>query len=366
MSDRAKNTMQGYADPKLCRELADKIAQSLTGRLRFMEVCGTHTVSIYRFGLRTMLPLTVEHVSGPGCPVCVTHAREVAASIALAAVPKVIVGTFGDMIRVPDSTGQSLQQAKAQGADVRICYSPIDILQTARSNPGHEVVFLGVGFETTAPAVAAVVKQAKAEGLTNLSLLSCHKRIPPALQFLLQNQDVAVDAFLLPGHVCTVIGLQPFAFLRSEYTIPAAVAGFEPADILMGLFVLARMQVENRVEIVNAYPRAVKDKGNPTALAVLGEVFVPGDADWRGLGKIQDSGFFLAPEYKDFDAWERFDLEDIEDKEPPGCQCGQVLKGQLHPRQCPLFGRKCTPSRPVGPCMVSTEGSCAAVFRYGM
>jgi hydrogenase expression/formation protein HypD len=290
----------------------------------------------------------------------------VAASITLAEIPKVIVSTFGDMMRVPDSRGRSLQQVKAQGADIRVCYSPIDVLQTARDNPGHEVIFLGVGFETTAPAVAAVFKQAKTEGLVNLSLLSCHKRISPALQFLLQSQDVAVDAFLLPGHVCTVIGLQPFAFLRSVYTIPAAVAGFEPADILMGLFALAGMRMGNRAKIVNAYPRAVKDNGNPAAQAVLEEVFVCGDADWRGLGKIKESGFFLAPEYKDFDAWERFALKKIEDREPPECQCGQVLKGQLHPSQCPLFGRKCTPSRPVGPCMVSTEGSCAAVFRYGM
>ncbi|WP_244147415.1 hydrogenase formation protein HypD [Desulfovermiculus halophilus] len=366
METRGDTRMQGYADPGLCRELADRIRAALTGRLRFMEVCGTHTVSIYRSGLRSLLPPEVEHVSGPGCPVCVTHAREIAACIALARIPGVIVLTFGDMMRIPDSRGMSLQQAKARGADVRICYSPAEALQLARANPDQEVVFLGVGFETTAPAVAAVVKQAGQNGLDNLSLLSCHKRIPPALGHLLAGRDLDVDALLLPGHVSTVIGLGPYSFLGREFGIPSAVSGFEPADILMGLYSLVRQQEKQKPEVINAYPRAVKDQGNRAAQAVLEEVFDSGPAQWRGLGRIEDSGLYLAPEYSGLDAWKRFGLEDIEDREPPGCRCGEVLKGKLHPRQCPLFGAGCTPSRPAGPCMVSTEGSCAAVFKYGM
>ncbi|MFO7802228.1 MAG: hydrogenase formation protein HypD [Desulfovermiculus sp.] len=366
MEIKAKNTFTTYADPGLCRELARRIQDRVKGRLRFMEVCGTHTVSIYTSGLRSLLPHEVEHVSGPGCPVCVTHAREVAACLQLAEGQQVTVATFGDMMRVPDSRGRSLQGAKALGADVRVCYSPVEAVNLARANPQREIVFLGVGFETTAPGVAATLKQARSKGVDNLSLLSCHKRVPPALHALLDNKDVEVDAFLLPGHVSTVIGLKPYRFLSYKFGIPAVVAGFEPADILMALDNLAQQQAAGRAEVVNAYPRAVKDDGNPTALAVMSEVFAQHTVKWRGLGEIEDSGLLLTPEYAPFDAWKRFGLSGIEDSEPPGCRCGEVLKGIIQPGQCPLFGEKCTPSQPVGPCMVSTEGSCAAVYRYGV
>ncbi len=366
MNVQTKNALQTYTDPGLCRELARRIQDRVRGRLRFMEVCGTHTVSIYTSGLRSLLPPEVEHVSGPGCPVCVTHAREVAACLKLAEDPQVIVATFGDMMRVPDSRGRSLQGAKALGADVRVCYSPTQAVDLALANPEREIVFLGVGFETTAPGVAATLKQARALGVDNLSLLSCHKRVPPALRALLDNNDVEVDAFLLPGHVSTVIGLKPYRFLSAEFGIPAVVAGFEPVDILMALDNLALQQASNLAEVVNAYPRAVKDDGNPTALAVMDEVFVQHTVKWRGLGEMENSGLLLSPEFASFDAWEKFGLSGIEDREPPGCRCGEVLKGILQPKQCPLFGEKCTPSQPVGPCMVSTEGSCAAVYRYGV
>ena len=361
-----RSLLQAYSDPGLCRELADTIQANLKGQMRFMEVCGTHTVSIYQSGLSSLLPPGVEHVSGPGCPVCVTHAREVAAALELALNPKVMVVTFGDMMRVPDSRGRNLKQVQAQGGEVRICYSPLEALHLARTNPGREVVFLGVGFETTAPGVAATLQQAGAEGLQNFSLLSCHKLIPPALRFLLDSREVQVDAFLLPGHVSTVIGLTPYRFLTADFGVPAVVAGFEPADILMALYALVSQLTSGRAKVENAYPRAVKDEGNRSAQAVMQEVFVAADVEWRGLGLIEESGLFLRPEYEGFDAWARFGLKGIEDREPPGCLCGQVLKGVLKPRQCPLFGGKCTPSYPVGPCMVSTEGSCAAVFRYGM
>ena len=361
----ARNSFQIYADPELCRQVADKIQDTLQGRLRFMEVCGTHTVSIYQTGLRSLLPPGVEHVSGPGCPVCVTHAREVAACIELTAQPGVIVATFGDMMRVPDSRGRSLKQAKAQGADVRTCYSPIETLPMAQANPEKEVVFLGVGFETTAPAVAATVKQASAEGVKNISILSCHKRIPPALKALLKGTDVEVDALLLPGHVATVTGLEPFRFVAREYKVPAAVAGFQPADILMGLYCLARQRARGESEVENTYPRAVREGGNPRAQKIMDEVFTLCTVPWRGLGEIEESGLHLSPDYAAFDAWLKFGLGGIQEEDPPGCGCGEVLKGRLHPRQCPLFGTKCNPSQPVGPCMVSTEGSCAAVFKYG-
>jgi hydrogenase expression/formation protein HypD len=366
MDVQTKNTLQTYTDPELCRELARRIKDRVRGRLRFMEVCGTHTVSIYKSGLRSLLPPEVEHVSGPGCPVCVTHAREVAACLKLAEDPQMIVATFGDMMRVPDSRGRSLQGAKALGADVRVCYSPMQAVDLARANPEREVVFLGVGFETTAPGVAATLKVARAQGVDNLSLLSCHKRVPPALQTLLDNKDIEVDAFLLPGHVSTVIGLTPYRFLSEDFGIPAVVAGFEPVDILMALDDLSRQQAFGMAEVVNAYPRAVKNDGNPSAMAVMDEVFDQHTVKWRGLGEMENSGMLLSPEFAQFDAWDKFGLSGIEDGEPPGCRCGEVLKGILRPRQCPLFGEKCTPSQPVGPCMVSTEGSCAAVFRYGV
>ena len=358
------HAFQTYADPGLCRELADKIQATLSGRFRFMEVCGTHTVSIYQTGLRSLLPPEIEHVSGPGCPVCVTHAREVAAALELASNPEVIVVTFGDLMRVPDSRGRNLKQVQAEGGDVRICYSPLEAMQVARANPGREVVFLGVGFETTAPAVAAVLKQARAENMDNISLLSGHKLIPPALRLLVHSHEVQVDAFLLPGHVCTVTGLEPFRFLADEFGIPAVAAGFEPADILMALLAVVRQKRDGRAQVENAYPRAVNNLGNRAARAVMDEVFITRDVQWRGLGWIESSGLFPGPEYAGLDAWTRFGLTGIEAGEPPGCRCGEVLKGVLSPRQCPLFGKKCTPSHPVGPCMVSTEGSCAAVFRY--
>lgn len=355
-----------FHDPELCRGLLDRLQAELKQELAFMEVCGTHTVTIFQSGLRTMLPPRLKHVSGPGCPVCVTHAGEIQACLEVAGKDKVMVATFGDMLRVPGPDGRTLKQAQAEGADVAVCYSPMDAVRLAQKHPEREVVFLGVGFETTAPAVAAAVQQARRLGLANFSLVSCHKRIPPALRHLLGSGDVQVEAFILPGHVSTVIGIEPYAFLPEEFGLPAVVAGFEPAEILQALLEIVRMLNADRPEVLNAYPRGVAEQGNPKAKQVMAEVFQVTEATWRGLGRIADSGFGLSAEYADFDAADRFHLQTAPVDDPPGCLCGQVLKGTAAPSECRLFGSACTPASPVGPCMVSSEGSCAAHFKYSL
>ncbi|WP_165175782.1 hydrogenase formation protein HypD [Desulfovibrio sp. ZJ369] len=355
-----------FQDPHLCRALLQRLETALNGRsMRFMEVCGTHTVAIFQSGLRSLLPASVTHLSGPGCPVCVTHDAEVAAFLDLAGRDKVIVATFGDLLRVPGPDGRSLKHAQAQGARVEIVYSALDALALARNNPGDLVVFLGIGFETTAPTVAATLLTARQKKIENFCVLSLHKLVPPALRALLDDASCAVEAFLLPGHVSTVLGLAPYAFLADEYHMPGVVGGFEPADILLALCIMAEQLRDRAPAVINAYPRAVSDTGNARARALMEQFFTPSDALWRGLGRIPRSGLALRPEYADLDALIRLDLRLPETRPLPGCRCGQVLKGQLRPPQCPLFGKKCTPATPVGPCMVSTEGSCAAYFKYG-
>ena len=356
---------QAFQDPQLCRGLLDRLNRALDGRsMRFMEVCGTHTVSIFQSGLRSLLPDTVAHLSGPGCPVCVTHDAEVAAFLDLAERDRVIIATFGDLLRVPGPGGRSLKHAQAQGARVEIIYSPLDALTLAEQNPGDTVVFLGIGFETTAPTVAATLLTARQRKLENFCVLSLHKLVPPALRALLDDSQCAVEAFLLPGHVSTILGLKPYAFLAEQYRVPGVVGGFQPADILLALCMMAEQIRDNAPAVVNAYPRAVGDAGNPRARALLDQFFTPADALWRGIGSIPLSGLTLRPEYQDLDAMVRLDLK-LPDVPPlPGCRCGDVLKGRMAPPDCPLFGKKCTPATPVGPCMVSTEGSCAAYFKY--
>ena len=356
---------QAFQDPQLCRGLLDRLNRALDGRsMRFMEVCGTHTVSIFQSGLRSLLPDTVAHLSGPGCPVCVTHDAEVAAFLDLAERDRVIIATFGDLLRVPGPGGRSLKHAQAQGARVEIIYSPLDALTLAEQNPGDTVVFLGIGFETTAPTVAATLLTARQRKLENFCVLSLHKLVPPALRALLDDSQCAVEAFLLPGHVSTILGLEPYAFLAEQCRVPGVVGGFQPADILLALCMMAEQIRDNAPAVVNAYPRAVGDAGNPRARALLDQFFTPADALWRGIGSIPLSGLTLRPEYQDLDAMVRLDLK-LPDVPPlPGCRCGDVLKGRMAPPDCPLFGKKCTPATPVGPCMVSTEGSCAAYFKY--
>lgn len=352
-----------FKDPELCKALLDRINTELSGELRFMEVCGTHTVSIFRSGVRSLLSDKIVHLSGPGCPVCVTHDSEVAAFLELAG-RNAIIATFGDLMRVPGPDRKSLKAAQAEGARVKVVYSPFDALKLAQDNPGDKVVFLGVGFETTAPAIAATVKVAREQGVNNFSVLCFHKLVPPALDALVADPDLKVQAFLLPGHVSAIIGVEPYRFLAEQHGLPSVVGGFEPVDILQALDLFVTMQNEGRVEVVNAYKRVVSDAGNPKAVSIMYEVFEPADALWRGIGLIPGSGLIVREEYADFDAMRVFGMELKDVPQIKGCRCGDVLKGKLSPDKCPLFGKACTPAVPVGPCMVSTEGSCAAYYKY--
>lgn len=354
-------------DPAVCRALLARLEEALAGReLTFMEVCGTHTVAIYQSGLRSLLPANVKHLSGPGCPVCVTADSEAAMFLELAARPGVIIATFGDLLRVPGPDGTSLKHYMAKGADVRIVYSQLEALEIARANPDKKVIFLGVGFETTAPGAACAILRAAAEKLDNFLLLSMHKLAPPAIEMIVAAPDCGIDAFLLPGHVATVTGLAPFQFLADVWKKPGVVGGFEPADIMLALCAIAEQLRDGEPKIANVYKRAVDDAGNPKARGLVDEVFEVVPAVWRGLGEIPASGLAIRLEYRRFDAAAVLGLSAPRVAPPAGCKCGDILAGRLSPPQCPLFGKKCLPQNPVGPCMVSTEGSCAAHYRYGL
>ena len=358
-----------FSDPELCRGLLHRLEQELDRPLRFMEVCGTHTVAIFRSGLRSLLPEGIEHLSGPGCPVCVTHDRELAACLHLAARNDVCIATFGDLIRVPGPGGKTLQQAQEEGADIAVVYSPLDALELARQRPDRTIVFLGVGFETTAPTVAATVQMARRERIGNFTVLAFHKLVPPALDALLTTTTTGsrgVDAFLLPGHVSTILGIEPYRFMVDTHGKPGVIGGFEPGDILQSLLLMVDMRKNNKPAIVNQYTRAASDTGNAHARAVLFDVFAVSDALWRGIGEILNSGLAMRAEYANYDAWRRFAISLPEVPESTGCRCGDVLRGMHTPDECPLFGTACTPASPVGPCMVSTEGSCAAYFKYAL
>ncbi|MFP4396948.1 MAG: hydrogenase formation protein HypD [Desulfonatronovibrio sp.] len=357
------NLLNKFKDPELCLNILDQIKAELQGEFRFMEVCGTHTVAIFQSGIRTLLPEEIVHLSGPGCPVCVTHDREIAAYLSLAE-KNITIATFGDLIKVPGPEGKNLKMAQAEGAKIKVVYSAFDALDMAVNNPGEQVVFLGVGFETTAPTVAATIKLAKERGVKNFSVLSFHKLVPPALKALAADQDIRVDGLLLPGHVSTIIGLKPYLFLAEDFAMPGVIGGFEPLDILQAILIMIRQKNKGAAEVVNNYKRAVSDQGNPRAADTMHQVFESTDALWRGLGTIPGSGLSIRREYRDFDASLIFDQSLPQVDEIPGCKCGEVLKGLMSPDKCPLFGTRCTPAKPVGPCMVSTEGSCAAYYKY--
>ena len=328
-----------------------------------MEVCGTHTVAIAKNALRELLPDTLRLVSGPGCPVCVTDSGEIDRYLYLAAQKNVLTATFGDMIRVPGSE-KNLQELRAEGADVRVVYSTQDALELARQNSDKEVVFLGIGFETTVPTVAVSLDIAKREGIRNYSVLSMHKVVPPVLKLLAEDDELVVDAFLDPGHVCAIIGIEPIEFMAKDYGKPGVVTGFEALDILEGIAMLLRQRLEGRSEIEIQYQRVAKATGNLHAKRFIEQVFEPVDTSWRGMGLIRQSGLGIREEYGDWDAVRKFALPVFHAQETPGCRCGDVLKGRIYPTQCPMFGNRCTPMKPVGPCMVSTEGSCAAYHQY--
>jgi len=359
------NAAATFADPGAVRGLLARIVSAagrLPRRVTLMEVCGTHTHAIAAAGLRRLLPPTVRLIAGPGCPVCVTPVGYVDRAEALSHRPGTIVATFGDLIRVPSSTG-SLERARASGGDVRVVYSPRDALQIARANPDREVIFLGVGFETTVPTVAAALAEAEADHVANFLVLSGHKVMPPPLRALASDPDVKVDGFLLPGHVSVITGSDAFAFVAEELGMPAVVVGFTPTDVLRGVEALVERLARRHAEVVNLYTRVVTAEGNTTARMLVDRFFAPVDAVWRGLGAIPGSGLALRPDVAHRDA-ARIEVEVPEPVEPPGCRCGEVLKGTIDPPACPLFATTCTPTSAIGACMVSSEGTCAAWYRH--
>jgi len=373
-----------WRDPELARILIDGIKEratylaSLSGSnaevIKIMEVCGTHTMAIAKWGLRSVFPENIELISGPGCPVCVTANHDLDLAIELAKQPEVIVATFGDMMKVPGSY-ESLSEVKAKGHDIRIVYSPLDALDLAEKESEKQVIFIGVGFETTAPLIAATVKRAASMGLENFSVYAIHKTVPIALRVLADDPEVQVAGLILPGHVSTIIGLEPYQFLARDFGVPGVIAGFEPVDILQAMLMLLDQMIELakaqtagdkdvQASIQLGYTRGVREKGNPTAQAVIEEVFEACDAQWRGLGLIPDTGLKLRKQFASFDARQRFKVELPPTVEPKGCQCGDILRGIMTPHECRLFARPCSPENPIGPCMVSSEGSCAAWYRY--
>jgi hydrogenase expression/formation protein HypD len=357
-----------FRDRESIRSLQGEIVRLAGARhVKLMEVCGGHTHSIYKHGLQDLLPANVELVHGPGCPVCVIPMGRIDDAVAIASAPGVIFTTFGDMMRVPSSTG-SLLDAKARGADVRFVYSPLDALKVARENPDRQVVFFAVGFETTAPSTAATVLRAQQMGLGNFSVFCNHVTIIPAIKAILESPGMELDGFIGPGHVSTIIGLRPFAFIARDHAKPVVVSGFEPADILQSIVLLLRQLVSpaGQMSVENQYARVVRADGNPTALALLSRVMTLRPFfEWRGLGFISQSALRLRPEFAAFDAEERFAIPGLRVTDPKACQCGEVLKGVIKPWQCRVFGTACTPETPIGSCMVSPEGACAAYYSYG-
>jgi len=356
-----------FREPDVARRLAGEIAQLADPQrhYKFMEVCGGHTHTIYRHGVESLLPDNVELVHGPGCPVCVIPMGRQDDAIAIAARPEVIFTTFGDMMRVPASHG-SLLDAKARGADVRMVYSPLDALRIARENPDREVVFFAIGFETTAPSTALTLLRARAEEVANFSVFANHVTILPAIRAILDSPDLRLDGFIGPGHVSTVIGVRPYRWIAAEHGKPVVVSGFEPLDILQGVYMLLRQLAQGRCEVENQYTRVVPEDGNPRALAALAQTMrLRTTFEWRGLGFISQSALELRPEFAAWDAERRFDVPGVRVADPKACQCGEVLKGVLKPWECKVFGTACTPDRPIGTCMVSSEGACAAYYNYG-
>ena len=356
-----------YRDPSVVLRLRDAVhtrASQLPGPVTIMEVCGSHTWAVGRHGIRAMLPENVKLVSGPGCPVCVTPARDIDAALFLASLPRVVFATFGDMIRVPGTGGRSLQRIRAYGADIRIISSASECLCLALDYPDREVVFMGVGFETTSPTTASMVKTLRDRGIGNVSVFPSHKLIPPAMAALLEDPDLSVHGFLCPGHVSTVLGAGAYAGIPLRGR-GAVIAGFEPVDILLGIYMILGQIIRGRFSVEIQYTRGVSTRGNPKAFSLMNEVFEPADSLWRGLGPIPASGLAFREEYRMFDAEDRFEIPELSSRDPEGCRCGEVLKGKIDPGACPLFGTECTPEGPVGPCMVSHEGTCAAFYACG-
>jgi hydrogenase expression/formation protein HypD len=357
--------MSEATNPKIrdLRKAIQALADSIGRPLRLMEVCGTHTVAVFRHGIRSLLPGSIQLLSGPGCPVCVTSVKDVDRAVAISKAPGMVLATFGDMMRVPGGKG-SLSDAKAEGASVRVVYSPLDALGMASKEGDMKVCFFAAGFETTIPLVAATLLEADRTGVGNFYIYSVHKVVPPALRALLEAPEVSVDGFILPGHVSTIIGSRPYEFLGKEYGVPSVITGFGAEDILEGILMLLEQVSSGRPEVRIQYRTVVRQEGNPRAMALIEEYFEPCASHWRGIGSIDGSGLRLRQKYSKRDVGGVCDLEVPDYPEPRGCSCGEVLRGVKAPTDCPLFGRRCTPASPVGACMVSTEGSCAAYYRY--
>lgn len=351
---------------ELLRKIKETTPDDMT--INIMEVCGTHTMEIGRSGLRQLIPDNIKLISGPGCPVCVTHDAEIETYLELTGKENVITATFGDLMRVPGKNG-SLADARGRGAEVKLVYSTLDALEVARRHPEKEVVFLGAGFETTAPTVGASIIQAAEENIENYSVFSMHKLVPPALRALLQDDELNIDGFLLPGHVSAVIGIEPYQFAAEKHKKAGVIAGFETGDILESIYMLLNQIVRQAPKVELQYKRAVKNEGNPKAREIMYTVFKPGDALWRGFGWIPESGLLLKEEYEAFDAKVKFAVQELSAEEETihvNCACGDVLKGIKTPMECKLFDNGCTPLNPIGPCMVSSEGACAAYYKYSL
>ena len=353
-----------FRDPEAARRLLAEIKATVTRPWGLMEVCGGQTHSLLRNGIDELLPEQVEMIHGPGCPVCVTPLEMIDRALAIAAMPNTIMCSFGDMLRVPGSQAD-LFQVRSRGGDVRVVYSPLDSLQIARDNPDRQVVFFGIGFETTAPGNAMAVYQAHREKLPNFSMLVSHVLVPPAIEAIMTGKDCRVQGFLAAGHVCSVMGTKEYGPLVERYKVPIVVTGFEPLDLLSGILAAVRQLEKGEARLENAYARAVRPQGNPAAQEMLRQVFQVTDRNWRGIGEIPRSGWKLTPTYADYDAERRFGVSQLRACESPLCQAGQVLQGLLKPHQCAAFGKECTPRTPLGATMVSSEGACAAYFHSG-
>ncbi len=352
-----------YRDPEISRKLVEQINKLNKNNIRLMEVCGTHTMSIFRNGIRKLIPGSISLLSGPGCPVCVTAQNEIDAFIEISRAPDTIITTFGDLMRVP-GTESSLQKERAAGKDIRMVYSTFDAIDIARRNPQKKVVFLGVGFETTAPTVAASILSARDMKVENYFVYSAHKTVPRALCALMKTEGMKIDGFILPGHVSVIIGEKAYIPFFEQFKMPCVVAGFEPSDILQAILMLVE-QIENNIPgLENAYTRAVSFEGNEKAVRIMNDVFKAADAAWRGIGIIPGSGLKIRDEFSDYDAMKEFEITEKDSKEPKGCACGEILTGLKTPVECPLYKKICTPAEPVGPCMVSSEGTCAAYYKY--
>jgi hydrogenase expression/formation protein HypD len=351
-----------YYDKKLCQSIIEKIKGLTEEEINIMEVCGTHTVSIFRAGLKNLLPKNIHLISGPGCPVCVTPISAIDHLIALARMEDTIITTFGDMVKVPGSSS-SLKEEKARGADIRVIYSPYQALEVAQESPYQKVILVGIGFETTIPLLANVILEAEQKGLSNFYLLSLAKIMPPIIEALLQSQEVKMDGLLCPGHVSAIIGSKPYQFIPECYHIPCVIAGFEPVDIIWAIYRLIQQKIKGISVVENEYTRAVREDGNPVALDLMNKVFTPVDSHWRGIGKVPASGLDLKADFSQFNAY-NFEVEVESTKEHTQCRCGEVLRGIITPLQCPLFQRVCSPENPIGACMVSSEGTCAVYYKY--